>query len=138
MTTIATDGFQIAADGQSTRKDSVTGTNRRKLYPLPDGSFVGAAGRTVDAERAVRVLYEGGNADAPGDYTLMQLHRNGKVDVYEGSLRAVIRMKPPYAIGSGADVAMGALLAGASAHEAVKIAAKIDVYTGGKITSYSR
>jgi ATP-dependent protease HslVU (ClpYQ) peptidase subunit len=49
-----------------------------------------------------------------------------------------MRVKPPYAIGSGWREAVAALRAGASPAMAVKIAATIDVYTGGKITSYSR
>jgi ATP-dependent protease HslVU (ClpYQ) peptidase subunit len=40
-----------------------------------------------------------------------------------------------YAIGSGAAFAMGAMDAGATAKEAVKIACR-DVYTGGKIRTY--
>lgn len=43
------------------------------------------------------------------------------------------KFKGPYAIGSGEEYAMGAMLAGCSALEAVKIAAKLDVYTGGPV-----
>jgi hypothetical protein len=42
----------------------------------------------------------------------------------------------PAAMGSGADYALGALYAGATLKEAVRIASKLDVYTGGKITLY--
>lgn len=38
-----------------------------------------------------------------------------------------------YSIGSGCDFAMGAMLAGKSAAEAVRIAAKLDIYTGGPV-----
>lgn len=44
-----------------------------------------------------------------------------------------IVIREPYAIGSGSDFAMGAMLAGKSAKDAVKIAAKLDCYTGGPI-----
>lgn len=39
-----------------------------------------------------------------------------------------------YAIGSGTDYARGAMMAGASAEEAVRIASNLCIYTGGKIT----
>ena len=39
------------------------------------------------------------------------------------------------AIGSGANFAMGALLAGANSIEAVKIAIKLVPYSGGKVNS---
>ena len=42
-----------------------------------------------------------------------------------------------YAIGSGSRFAMGALMAGASAVEAVKIACGLDVYSGGRVVSAS-
>jgi len=40
-----------------------------------------------------------------------------------------------YAIGSGAKVALGAMACGKSAIEAVRIAARYDPYTGGRIVS---
>jgi len=42
-----------------------------------------------------------------------------------------------YAIGSGAGVALGAMHCGKSAVEAVRIAARVDPYTGGRINSES-
>jgi ATP-dependent protease HslVU (ClpYQ) peptidase subunit len=38
-----------------------------------------------------------------------------------------------YAVGSGSDFALGALAAGATPQEAVKIATQLDAYTGGKV-----
>jgi ATP-dependent protease HslVU (ClpYQ) peptidase subunit len=138
LTTIATDGFKLAGDGRSTRNDSITGRDHIKVVSLPDGSIVGGAGRTADAERALRHLLAEAPGDLKGDFTLLRLFKNGKIAVYEGTLLSPISMKAPAAIGSGSDAAMGAMLAGADARTAVQIAAKLDVYTGGKITSYSR
>lgn len=39
----------------------------------------------------------------------------------------------PYAVGSGEQFALGAMYAGASAEEAVKIASKMDIRTGGRV-----
>jgi ATP-dependent protease HslVU (ClpYQ) peptidase subunit len=40
-----------------------------------------------------------------------------------------------YAIGSGSDFAMGAMLAGKTAAESVRIATKLDIYSGGAVRS---
>jgi ATP-dependent protease HslVU (ClpYQ) peptidase subunit len=138
VTTIATDGFELAGDGKSTANDSITGLNRKKVWHLEDGSIVGGAGQVRDVYRAVRALAENSNDEAEGDYNLLRLFPNGKLVRYDSSLDTPISVKAPQAIGTGSDVAVGAMLAGASAREAVKIASKVDVYTGGKITSYSR
>lgn len=42
-----------------------------------------------------------------------------------------------YAWGSGESIALGAMAAGANAVEAVNLAAKFDIYTGGKVVSYT-
>lgn len=139
MTTIATDGYSMAGDGRSTRGDAISGGDRKKVYKLSDGSLIGAAGRTRDAERAIRALTA--NPAKPeevrGDYTLMRLYPDGSIWVHEDTLTAPIKVQPPFAIGSGWTPALGAMMAGATSREAVKIASKIDVHTGGKITSYS-
>lgn len=140
MTTIATDGKLMAGDGRSTRGDIVSGGDRKKVFRLPDGSIIGIAGRTRDAERAVRSLMADPFApeEVRGDYHLIRLYPNGQIWSHEDTLTAPIRVKPPYAIGSGSTAAMAAMLAGADATAAVKIATKLDIYSGGKITSFSR
>jgi hypothetical protein len=40
---------------------------------------------------------------------------------------------PFHAVGSGSELAIGAMSAGASAKEALKIASQYDIYTGGKL-----
>lgn len=58
--------------------------------------------------------------------------RGGKA--YEScSLCQMVEIGIPSAIGSGGDFAMAAMMGGADAREAVKIASKLDPYTGGKI-----
>lgn len=45
------------------------------------------------------------------------------------------RVAAPFAIGTGAAYAMGALVNGASATEAVRVASQLDLHTGGKVTT---
>lgn len=64
----------------------------------------------------------------------------GAMIFYKGEAYAVDGVALPYKVrgeffanGSGMPVALGAMAAGATAKEAVEIAAKYDVYTGGEI-----
>lgn len=94
----------------------------------------------TDLVPAMQDALETGNA--------MEIHNN-EVDsysrvlvsvqgsVYEiGSNFSVTRESSGvYSVGSGSDFALGAMAAGASPAEAVKIASKLDSYTGGRIQS---
>lgn len=71
-----------------------------------------------------------------GDFTCLVLRPDGlfEFDVY---CRAEKIEEDQYAIGSGAMAALAAMRCGKSALEAVRIAAQIDLYTGGRIVSES-
>lgn len=58
---------------------------------------------------------------------------NRQVITYTNGLIPEIYNAPFYCIGSGTSIAKGALMAGATPREAVKVAASLDIYTGGKI-----
>lgn len=74
------------------------------------------------------------------DIDAMFVHKNkaGRFDIYylDSLLYPYHCIREAHALGSGSDYAIGAMLAGASAVEAVKIAAKIDHYTDGPIYGY--
>lgn len=67
-----------------------------------------------------------------GDFTCLVLRPDGlfEFDVY---CRGDEVLDPFYAIGSGAKAALAAMACGKSAIEAVRIAARYDPYTGGRI-----
>ena len=67
----------------------------------------------------------------------MCVNKSGKVFIYESKLYPFVIDAPFHAIGSGADFAIGAMAAGKSATDAVKIAAKFDLATGGAIRTIS-
>lgn len=134
MTTIATDGKVIAADGQSTTGDMVTGTETVKLTRLPDGSIVGGCGELAPMRRAINCLHspDAHPDDLTGEFTLLRLCSDGKVLVYEGCLFA-FELPAPVAVGTGREFAMGAMLAGKGPKEAVDIAIQRDIYSGGTV-----
>lgn len=127
----------MAADSATSVGDARVVGRQQKVFRLPDGSLVGFAGTTADALAAVHALLD--NPYTPentqGDYTLLRLRPNGKLWCYEGRLDRPFPVTMPHAIGSGMDFALGALLHGADATEAVKIACKLDIYSGGKVLS---
>jgi ATP-dependent protease HslVU (ClpYQ) peptidase subunit len=71
-----------------------------------------------------------------GDFTCLVLRPDGlfEFDVY---CRAERIEEEFYAVGSGAMAALAAMHCGKSALEAVRIAARLDPYTGGRIISES-
>lgn len=127
MTTIAWDGKTLASDSQMTGS-YIEQKNVSKII-RKGGDYYGIAGRLSEGKSFVE-----GEIDKLSDETeLLIVNAKGKC-VWKGR-HASEPMPDKTAIGSGANFAMGAMLAGASAVEAVKIASKLDISTGGKIQS---
>jgi 20S proteasome alpha/beta subunit len=72
------------------------------------------------------------------DFELLIIPADGSLRLLYSDGRGLFLNRLFYAIGSGSDYAMGAMAHGASAEEAVRIAAAFDAYTGGKIRTKRR
>ena len=131
MTTIAWDGKTLASDSQLTGS-YVEQRNCKKLADR-DGCLVGASG---DAG-LMKLFIEGEIECFPDDSVeaLIINKKTGKAQ-YQGQYGR-LDMPKHTAIGSGAPFAMGAMLAGKSAVDAVKIAIKLDPNSGGRVVSRS-
>lgn len=128
MTTIAWDGKTLAGD----RQHSMFNDCAPKVFRLENGGLFGACGEAQDSV-AVREWLEGGEKPKVGDGFHAILIKNGDLYVIENKL---VLMKPTrrfFAVGSGRDFAMAAMLLGKTAKEAIAIAAQLDVDTGEKI-----
>lgn len=139
MTTIATDGVTLAADGRTTAGNEIVTDSAVKLHRLPDGSVLGESGACTASITAIEELASAMVEDrapkfAKGEYTLLRLKPNGKAVVYWNELTPV-DVPTPYALGSGGEFARGAMAMGASAAEAVRIATKLDSKSGGRVRS---
>ena len=135
MTTIATDGRAIAADGRVTAGGEIRTETFDKLWELPDDSVAGAAGQTEQSTVALRELNRAAAEKrlpepTEGEYDIMRLYPSGAVALYSGRLDAPFFVEPPFTIGSGGEYARGALAAGASVRRAMKIAHQFDSSTG--------
>jgi ATP-dependent protease HslVU (ClpYQ) peptidase subunit len=139
MTTVATDGKSMAADGLSLDGDGlICSLIIRKARRLKDGRVMGAAGNPFDLDALEQWLNEGGDFPELQDdeeFDLLVLETNGSVFSYAKLGRRSSELLP-IAIGSGRELAVGAMEAGATPFEAVEIACKRHNGSGGKIIAF--
>jgi hypothetical protein len=147
LTTIAYRDGVLAADSWETYSSEDGGAHRHicaklfcKTITVGRKSFdvlIGTAGETSPS--LLFVDWYGSGKEPPqmlcdlgGDFLCLILTPKGlfEADVY---CRPVQVMESFYAIGSGAKAALAAMHCGKSAVDAVRIAARIDPYTGGRV-----
>ena len=138
MTTIAVDATSIAADGRRIWGDQIVSNDEEKLF-IGDGEVLGFSGPSPLAYAVVAWWIKGHEPqNAPTiegqEWTLVIAngHPRGVLKV-SSQCPYWERLPYPIAIGAGADYAIGAMLAGASARRAVELVAMICPHTGGKI-----
>ena len=154
MTTIAYKDGVLAADGQITTGTLIHALDYQKIHIVEKGThfyrgqpqntrklLVGSVGDSCWGLR-FRIWVEdggamGGTIPKPEDdkgWLGFTIAPDGNLQEY--THWGMIEYKTPneMAWGSGREIAAGALIAGASAEEAVRIAAQKDTLTGGEIT----
>lgn len=137
MTTIATDGKTMAADGCGCANDLIRSINEQKLHRLSDGRIVGCSGTFMAAKTYIAWLEKGGELPKiEAGFHALVLSPDGTVQVH-GNDEMPDDADVPAVLGSGGALALGAMLAGASPKRAVEIAAMRDPFTGGTITELS-
>lgn len=133
MTTVAANRTSMAADSQATGGDG-SKMGCVKLHRVRS-LIVGFCGGLADGLRFVDALKDPDGLeyiDLDDDFAALILSSCG-LWYYENSLHPIKVIDKFIAIGSGAGPAMGAMHMGADPRTAVKIAAKYDSYTGGRI-----
>lgn len=137
MTTIATDGRVVAFDSRMTYGSLTVVRAEPKVVRVSDHGYCGASGGTSECAAFIQwiraQLLPGPKATEPAlsdefEGILVDVS-TGKVFLYRKHLKA-IQMPAPFAIGSGAEFAIGAMAAGATAVEAVRICCKLSATTG--------
>lgn len=146
MTTIATDGKVVSADGRITA-EYIESDSAIKIFELRVGeTLVEIFGTRGDADLGTAYVdWHSGGRDpdrrpewppeaVDGDFfEALHLTRDGKVYWVGGYNFAKVEVSAPMAIGSGGNLARAAMLLGKSPQEAVAFAAQYDPHTGGKI-----
>ena len=140
MTTIAWDGETLAAD-----RRLAGWMDTGKIFPLSDGRVLAGAGWMDEVLEVAAWLNAGGDerdkpnvqaedAEDATDYLLLD---GGKLYWLTAPYLRPIEVRDGMAaIGSGAKYALGAMEAGATAAEAVLVAARFDPGTGGGVDTY--
>lgn len=137
MTTIIWDGKQMIADTLM----SWGGTKLKgvKAFQHQD-VLIGISGDYVSGAAFVLWVKSGMALDAwPSEIkkencVALVVHKSGLVQRFEGSPYPTPVLEAYTAIGSGTDFVLGAMAHGATALEAMEIAKKLDVGTGGELT----
>lgn len=133
MTTIAFDGTTLAGDRQCTAGGTPFPTRKihRVIRPTTKEVLLyGFSGLAGDGAEFVRRFASG---EALPQFTDLEvLCIDGQGQAWQMDTPGMWWNKRPrvWAIGSGADYAMGAMYAGKTAREAVQIAMRLDVHTG--------
>lgn len=138
MTIIVCGNRRMVADSRATTAGTIERLEISKLKRLSNGGIAGFAGNVAKKTECILKLEQVISGEAhwheiapEGEYSLIYLSPGNRLTHLdsEGSFR----VKEPYAIGSGFEIAYGALDAGASLEDAVKIAINRNIFCGGAI-----
>ncbi|QVW55203.1 hypothetical protein pEaSNUABM29_00163 [Erwinia phage pEa_SNUABM_29] len=156
MTTIAFDGVSLASDSQMTQAQYRLDLRTEKIFKCPEGEtwFVdgkqaiafGVAGG-IESQQILRNVLAGhgdtmglaAHTRWPEGISMSYLVITVDGEVYTGGQEVekavpwIAKVEPPMAVGSGCEFAIGAMAAGVSATDAVKVAIRYDINSGGEI-----
>ena len=139
MTTIAYKDGIVACDGRITSGSLIEDDDREKMIEREGVRFF-LTGATADYDKLIDA-YLGDRVVPHGVYACSLVFRNGLltcvgVDEELRVWEAPVPLDKPYAMGSGRTYALTAMDMGATAYQAVEMAAKRDTCTGGTIRTY--
>lgn len=140
MTVIACDGRQIAADSLMCYHAERAVRRARKLIKK-NGHIFAVAGTGIEEDLSDWFLNGARPHNAPqlgqnADWQLLVIKPDGKMLYFTSAVPYAQPAEAPFTMGCGADYAMGAMKAGASAFRAVQIACDLNVYCGGEIVVF--
>lgn len=148
MTTIAYRDGVLAADTRAWGVDKVPVGNKTKVFRTKNNYLLGVSSAVIGCSRLVREWVEDGmdmkslpierNRDKV-DFDALLISPKGECILLDGNWMPSDPVKSEfYAIGSGKDFAMAAMVCGQSAVEAVVTASKLDAWTGSEVDSVQR
>lgn len=135
----------MAGDGQRNHCGTITNRKARKVRCLNDGTLVGTSGDVGFGDAVVNWIEEGGVDNAAiaapklemdGGFACLILRPSGELLLMGQDCRPCA-IETPYAVGSGMDLAIGAMRAGATPKQAVEIACEYDEHSGGEIAVFT-
>lgn len=136
MTTIAVTKRHVAWDTQLTLGDDEKMNCAYDKVVVKDGVVYAAAGDAIDVELLIAYIKDQKLKVPKGEWELLVIERSS-IKWLNNESPHPLPVRPPVALGSGAQFARGAMLAGATATGAVEIASQCDSKTGGPIYYYT-
>lgn len=138
MTTIAYKDGILATDTQVVSSSgAITGQVNKTVINEKSGIMAGATGELVNAALFLNWVLDGAKAEKfpkmSDDFKGIMILRNGDIFFVGDNGLSLPVDGPFFAIGSGEEVAKGALAAGATAAGAVQAAINLDIYSGGSV-----
>lgn len=137
MTTIAWDGTALAGDKKRSWNNTPLPVTKvfRLEHPMtignvPEVVLFGCAGDSSSIINFERFARHGGDKPAMTDMNVLLVDAHAGCWTGGHELAFTLVGLPHFAVGSGADFAIGAMARGASAREAVEIATRYDNTTG--------
>ncbi len=132
MTTVAYDGKSVAVDSYITEEDLVVDFHYEKIKEIGEVTFF-LCGDADSFDTLIR-KYFNPSLKEEGDISAIIIDEGiVKLAEMDGENFSCKLATFPLALGSGTSLALGAMDAGASALAAVSIAAKRDIYSGGRV-----
>lgn len=137
MTTCAFDGKELAADSQFT-DGNLKGTTV-KIFQTDEYimAFSGALDEGYQFKMILDDELKAKDCKFSKGFGALVWTSDGEITEWFDTMVPVPVYEKYAALGSGTAVALAAMHSGKTAREAVEIAKKLDVYTGGKVISYS-
>lgn len=138
MTTIATDGVTIAADGLRCAGSSIISKTEKKIR-VRDGRVFAFTGIYAAFEPAIEWYLAGHEAgkqpvaDKDDSWSLIVIQKDRVLRKFSSSAPWCEDFPYPQAFGIDCDFALAAMLSGKTPAEAIDLAAEHNVYTGGEI-----
>lgn len=138
MTTIVYANGVMAADSRAYSGDKHPIGEKVKVRRMDDGTLLGASSTIVGGgERAMQWYMDGADPESdqlPKHFTLLVAKPDGSIFLADDTTCLAGPLTAPFiAVGSGEAYAHGALLFGACAVEAVRVACRADVWSGTPI-----
>ena len=139
MTTIAYRNGVMAADS-FVIGDGVVYGNSRKITKNKNGDICGGSGTLCILERFQKWFQDGEIGDCPkligeddASAQIIVVRVDGRIQEFSKNGVFTYEDTPYVVVGSGGDIALGAMHAGANAYDAVRAAIHHDTRTGGTI-----
>jgi 20S proteasome alpha/beta subunit len=138
MTTIAVKDGIVAWDSRATKGGTIADDDCQKMIVV-QGVRVWFCGSWADRDRLVEYLITSPPETSPIEGSAIVLHEGNLYTVgcdKRGMWKCPEPLNVPLAIGSGSDHALTAMDCGLSAADAVRMAIKRDINSGGRVRTY--